>query len=198
MARPNRALTIADEAGEPMARPWLAPLVSFVVLLALYLATLAPSVVGGDSGELTATSVLGGVPHPPGFPVFAILARLFAALPFGPSVAWRVNLLSAVSTAAAAGLLCAVVQRLSASVAAGFLAAALFGTNPIVWHNATAAEVFGLNAFFVALALWLWQRIERKPTSRKVFALCLASGLAMGTTTRSSSWAALCCCARCG
>ncbi len=163
-----------------MARPWLAPLVSFVVLLALYLATLAPSVVGGDSGELTATSVLGGVPHPPGFPVFAILARLFAALPFGPSVAWRVNLLSAVSTAAAAGLLCAVVQRLSASVAAGFLAAALFGTNPIVWHNATAAEVFGLNAFFVALALWLWQRIERKPTSRKVFALCLASGLAMG------------------
>jgi len=113
------------------------------------------------TGELTAAAVLGGVPHPPGFPVFAILARLFAALPFGPCVAWRVNLLSAVSTAAAAGVLCAVAQRLSGSMAAGFLAAALFGTNPIVWHNATAAEVFGLNAFFVALALWLWQNNHR-------------------------------------
>jgi hypothetical protein len=180
LARSKRAQVPVDEAVEPVGRPWLAPLVSFVVLLALYVATLAPSVVGGDSGELTAVSVLGGVPHPPGFPVFAMLARLFAALPFGPSVAWRVNLLSAVSTAAAAGFLCATAQRLSNSVAAGCLAAALFGTNPIVWHNATAAEVFGLNAFFVALALWLWQRIEREPTSRGMFALCLASGLAMG------------------
>jgi hypothetical protein len=180
LARPKRAQAPTDEALEPVRRPWLAPLVSSVGLLVLYVATLAPSVVGGDSGELTAAAVLGGVPHPPGFPVFAILARLFAALPFGPCVAWRVNLLSAVSTAAAAGVLCAVAQRLSGSMAAGFLAAALFGTNPIVWHNATAAEVFGLNAFFVALALWLWQRIERQPTSHRVFALCLASGLAMG------------------
>jgi len=42
---------------------------------------LAPTVVGGDSGELTAAAVTGGVPHPPGYPVFALLARLFAALP---------------------------------------------------------------------------------------------------------------------
>jgi len=150
------------------------------MLLALYLATLAPTVVGGDSGELTAAAVTGGVPHPPGYPVFSLLARLFAALPFGPSIAWRVNLLSAVSTATAAGLLCATVQLWTRRAAAGLLAAGLFGTNPLVWHYAATAEVFGLNAMFGALALYLWLRIERVPTRRQVFALAFACGLGMG------------------
>jgi len=187
----SRAARPADPAGSrsdvprvdaPAAstRPWLAPIGVFVALLALYLATLAPTITGGDSGELTAAAVTGGVPHPPGYPVFALLARLFAAMPVGHSIAWRVNLLSAVSTAAAAGLLCATVQRWTASAAAGLLAAGLFGTNPLVWHHATAAEVFGLNAFFGALALFLWLGIERAPTRRRVFGLAFACGLAMG------------------
>jgi hypothetical protein len=136
--------------------------------------------VGGDSGELMSSSLTGGVPHPPGYPVFALLARLFATLPFGPCIAWRVNLLSAVSTAAAAGLLCATAQRWTGRAAAGLLAAGLFGTNPLVWHHATTAEVFGLNAMFGALALYLWLRIEREPVRRRVFVLAFACGLGMG------------------
>ena len=50
-------------------RAWAAPVVAFVCLLVLYIATLAPSVMGGDSGELTAAALTGGVPHPPGYPV---------------------------------------------------------------------------------------------------------------------------------
>jgi hypothetical protein len=149
-------------------------------LLALYVFTLAPTVVGGDSGELIAAAVTGGVPHPPGYPVFALLARLFAVLPFGPSIAWRVNLLSAVSAAAAAGLLCATVQLWTRRAAAGLLAAGLFGTNPLVWHYAVTTEVFGLNAMFGAVALYLWLRIERAPARPQVFALALACGLGMG------------------
>jgi len=169
-----------SDVTEASARSWLAPLGAFVALLALYVATLAPTVAGGDSGELTAAAVTGGVPHPPGYPVFALLARLFGILPFGPCIAWRVNLLSAVSTAAAAGLLCATAQLWTASASAGLLAAALFGTNPLVWHHATSAEVFGLNAMFGALALFLWLHIERAPARRLVLALALACGLGMG------------------
>ena len=169
-----------SDVTEASARSWLAPLGAFVALLALYVATLAPTVAGGDSGELTAAAVTGGVPHPPGYPVFALLARLFGILPFGPCIAWRVNLLSAASTAAAAGLLCATVQLWTGRAAAGLLAAGLFGTNPLVWHHATTAEVFGLNAMFGALALFLWLRIEREPARRRVFVLAFACGLGMG------------------
>jgi hypothetical protein len=150
-----------------------------LLLAVLYIATLHPSVAGGDSGELTSAALTGGVPHPPGYPLFALLARLFAALPLGHSPAWRVNLVSALSMAAAGGLACAVVQSWTRNAAAGLLAAALFGTNPMVWSHATGAEVFGLNVMFVALALYLWSRIEHSLSRRDVLALLFASGLAM-------------------
>lgn len=161
-------------------RRWLGPLACFLALLVVYVFGLAPTVAGGDSGELTASALTGGVPHPPGYPIFALLARVFAFVPLGPSIAWRVNLLSAVAMAATGGLLCAIVQRWTGKLTAGLLAAALFGTNPVVWHYACTAEVFGLNAMFVALTLYLWVRIEADPTSREVLALAFVSGLAMG------------------
>jgi hypothetical protein len=161
------------------AHVWVASAVAFVGLIALYIATLAPSVLGGDSGELTTAALTGGVPHPPGYPLFALLARLFAALPLGHSPAWRVNLLSATSTATAAALACAMVSLWTRKVTAGLVAAALFGTNSVVWLHATSAEVFGLNALLVALAFLLWLCVERTQTRRFVFALCFTCGLAM-------------------
>jgi len=157
----------------------VAPAVAFVGLLALYVATLAPSIMGGDSGELTSSALTGGVPHPPGYPLFALLARLFTALPLGHSPAWRVNLLSATATAAAGALVCATVALWTRERAAGLVAAALFGTNSVVWLHAVSAEVFGLNAMFVGLAFLLWLCVERTATRRFVFALCFACGLAM-------------------
>jgi hypothetical protein len=161
------------------SRNLIGPLIVFLALLALYVASLAPSVMGGDSGELTTAALTGGVPHPPGYPLFAMLARLFAALPLGHSPAWRVNLLSAVSTAGAAALLCATVRLWTRELASGLVAAVLFGTNSVVWRHATSTEVFGLNAFFVALAFLLWLCVERTAARRFVFALCFACGLAM-------------------
>jgi hypothetical protein len=179
---PAPATTGIPSAGQAVlvgGSPWLGPLVAFACLLALYVATLAPSVMGGDSGELTTAALTGGVPHPPGYPLFAMLARLFAALPLGHSPAWRVNLLSATSTAAAAAVLCATVQLWTREAASGLVAAALFGTNTVVWRHATSAEVFGLNVFFVALAFLLWLHVERTAARRHVFALAIACGLAM-------------------
>jgi hypothetical protein len=171
----------APDAQVALASPlaWVAPAVAFVGLLALYVATLAPSIMGGDSGELTASALTGGVPHPPGYPLFALLARLFAALPLGHSPAWRVNLLSATSTAAAGALVCATVALWTRERAAGLVAAALFGTNSVVWLHAVSAEVFGLNAMFVGLAFLLWLCVERTAARRFVFALCFTCGLAM-------------------
>jgi hypothetical protein len=178
-ARATTSLWGPDSATEQAAWTRLAPYLAFLFLAVLYTATLHPSVAGGDSGELTAAALTGGVPHPPGYPLFALLARLFAALPLGHTPAWRVNLLSALSMAAAGGLACAVVQSWTRSVVAGLWVAALFGTNPMVWSYATGAEVFGLNAMFVALAFHLWSRAQRSHSRGDVLALVFASGLAM-------------------
>jgi hypothetical protein len=167
----------ASCAGGPHA--WVAPAVAFVCLLALYVATLAPSVMGGDSGELTASALTGGVPHPPGYPLFAMLARLFAALPLGHSPAWRVNLLSATSTAAAGAVVCATVALWTRERAAGWWRRR--SSARIRWSGCTpprprcSASTPCSWRSRSALAL----RRAHAKARRFVFALCFASGLAM-------------------
>jgi hypothetical protein len=170
---------VLSSAGGPTAWARFAPVLAFLVFVALYGATLTPSVAGGDSGELAAAALTGGVPHPSGYPLFALLARLFAALPLGHTAIWRINLLSAVSMAAASGLLCAAVQVWTRNAAAGLMAAALFGTSPVVWSNATSTEVFGLNALCIAVAIYLWSRIERTCSRFDVYGLLFVCGLGM-------------------
>jgi hypothetical protein len=117
---------------------------------AVYAATLAPTVTGGDSGELVAVAATFGIAHPPGYPLYTLLAAAFARLvPFG-EVAWRVHLLSAVCGAAAAGLAAWSAARLSGQPAGGIVAAALFAFSPLVWPYAVTAEVFALNNAFAA------------------------------------------------
>lgn len=70
-------------------------LLVFLISFTVYLMTLAPTVYVGDSGELIAASYTLGIPHPPGYPLFTILGKIFITLiPIG-SIAYRVNLLSA-------------------------------------------------------------------------------------------------------
>jgi len=66
----------------------------FIVALATYSATLAPGVVLVDSGELIVAARNLGVAHPPGFPLYVLLAHLATLIPVG-SVAVRVNFASA-------------------------------------------------------------------------------------------------------
>jgi hypothetical protein len=122
--------------------------------LVVYVATLNPTLAGGDSGELTASAYAGGAAHPPGFPLYSLLARLFCFIPIG-SVAWRVNLLSAVANAAAVSVLFAVIRLHTGSLLGAALGAGAFAFSAVVWRYALVAEVFALNNLFVALLLLL-------------------------------------------
>lgn len=72
----------------------------FVVALTTYTLTLAPTVTLVDSGELILAASTLGVAHPPGFPLYVMLAHLATLIPIG-SVAVRVNFASAVFAALA-------------------------------------------------------------------------------------------------
>jgi hypothetical protein len=138
-------------------------LAAFALLIYVY--TLYPTVGGGDSGELTAAACQFGVVHPPGYPIETLLGHLFTHIPYG-TLAWRVNLLSAVADAGAAAVLALAVTDWAASVWAGLLAGGLFALSPLVWTYAITAEVFALNNLFAAGLLYLsvrWaQRRERE------------------------------------
>ena len=87
----------------------------FVVALLIYGLTLAPTVTLVDSGELIVAARFLGVAHPPGFPLYLILAHLVSLLPFG-SIAFRINSASAIFAALACGILTLVAAELIAGI----------------------------------------------------------------------------------
>ena len=95
---------VIHRAAAPAARPALAlALLVGLTSLVVYLLTLAPSITwqhhGADSAELAVAAAVLGVPHPPGYPTWTLLAWLFTHLPLA-ELAQRVALLSAFSAAA--------------------------------------------------------------------------------------------------
>ncbi len=133
---------------------WLGILFIWLALVPLYLLTM-PHVAGrADTFEFQVVIPQLGIAHPTGYPLYILLGRLFAALPFG-SIAWRINLASAVFAALAAAFLFLAGRRFWKEPLAALLAAVLFGLAPTLWSQAIVAEVYALHALFVAAILWL-------------------------------------------
>jgi tetratricopeptide (TPR) repeat protein len=128
----------------------LAGAVVFVGTLGVYAWTLCPTVPSGDSGELIAAAHVWGVAHPPGYPLFTMLAALAdRLLPWGEP-AWRINLLTAACGAVAATLVYVLTLRITGTMASAIFAAAVYGLAGVVWTYASVAEVFALNSALCA------------------------------------------------
>jgi len=156
----------------------LASAAAFLLPLALYVATLAPTVTLEDSGELIAGAFHLGVVHPPGYPLWCLLAHAFTWIPFA-SVAERVHLASAAFAAGAAWLTFLVARRWTGSAAAALGAALALAVSRIFWSQAVIAEVYSLAALFAILLVELAERFQASHDPRWLLGLALAAGLSL-------------------
>jgi len=146
----------------------LAPVAFALATLCVYASTMYPSAAGGDATEFAFIACdFPAVPHPPGYPTFALLtafaSRAFRAMRFG-GPAWGSNFASASCGAAASGVLYAAIRdavggrregsTTIATHAAAALGAGLFACGKNTWTNTIQSEVFGLNNLFVAAAVY--------------------------------------------
>src|SRR4051812_27018404 len=90
---------------------YLAAGVVSLVVLVLYLLTLAPSTSMWDTSEYIAAAYVLGIPHPPGNPFFVLIGRVASLLPIGGTIAARINVLAALCSAVSAGLWFLVCER---------------------------------------------------------------------------------------
>jgi hypothetical protein len=94
---------------------YLAAGIASVLVLVLYLVTLAPSTAMWDTSEYIAAAYILGLPHPPGNPFFVLIGKFFSLLPIAGSIAARVNILAAVSSAVSAGMWFLITERVLVS-----------------------------------------------------------------------------------
>ncbi len=159
------------------------PAFAGLAALALYLATRHRGLPAGDSGELITVAATGGVAHPPGYPLWTMLAGAWLhAFPLG-SVAARLDAFSAVVAALAVALLAAAIQRATRSPIAALVGAAAFAIATPAWKVARVAEVFALNALFAACVLLALAGVgdDRDPdrARRRALACALLGALAL-------------------
>src|SRR5215218_2612248 len=90
---------------------YLAAGIASLLVLCLYILTLAPSTAMWDTSEYIAAAYTFGLPHPPGNPFFVLIGRFFSLVPVATTVAARINVLAALSSAAAAAMWFLVTER---------------------------------------------------------------------------------------
>ncbi|MEJ2540884.1 MAG: DUF2723 domain-containing protein [Gemmatimonadota bacterium] len=151
--------------------PYLWAALAGGLVFALYAVTLAPTTAFWDTSEYIATGHIMGIPHPPGNPLFVVLARAWSILlePLGLSVAVRINLFSAFMSAGAHAFWFLVIHhvlrffspdRTFRLVGAG-VAVLVSSTAFTVWNQSNVNEkVYTVSLLTIALLSWLairWQ-----------------------------------------
>ena len=143
---------------------------TFVVALITYTLTLEPTVSFWDCGEYITTSVKLEVGHPPGAPVFQLIANVMSQLALGDVTrqAYWVNFTSGLSSALSIPFLFWTITMLAkklvrgeeslgqniAILGSGLVGALAFTWSDSFWYSAVEGEVYAMSSFFTAAAFW--------------------------------------------
>jgi len=147
--------------------------------LALYVRTMAPGLLPGDSGEFQTMAILLGHTHPTGYPIYLILAKLISLLPIGDAI-WRVNLFSALMAALTVAGVHAAGRLLTERRAVAASGALALAVSPTFWSQAIIAEVYTPGAAFliwILVALLSWDATNRP---HALLVAGLLGGLSLG------------------
>ncbi|MBO5685585.1 MAG: DUF2723 domain-containing protein, partial [Alistipes sp.] len=176
--------------------------VVFAVAALTYLLTMEPVSSLWDCSEFIATSYKLEVGHPPGAPLFMMLARL--ATLFAPSpdyVAMCVNAMNAFASAFCILFLFWTITHLArrlvernggrmtaanqwAVLGSGAVGALAYTFTDTFWFSAVEGEVYALSSMFTALVVWLmlkWEEEADQPhATRWIILITYLMGLSIG------------------
>ena len=174
----------------------------FAIAAVTYLWTMEPSSSLWDCAEFIAVSYKLEVGHPPGAPLFMLLARI--ATMFAPSVHYVPHMVNAMNALASAFCILFMFwtithiarrlcekdgEQLTVSTAVAVLGAGAVGAlaytfTDTFWFSAVEGEVYALSSMFTALVVWLMLKWEEEADSphamRWIVLIAYCMGLSIG------------------
>ena len=180
----------------------ISALLALLVSAVTYLLTIEPSASFWDCGEFIASSYKLEVGHPPGNPVFQLIARFFTMFGDNMHAAILVNAMSALCSALTIFFLYLTivwfVKRVVKPSADGTYtvsqAIAIFGSGLVgalaycfsdtFWFSAVEGEVYAMSSLFTAAVFWLmtvwYDRADRPHSLKWVVLIAFLMGLSIG------------------
>ena len=174
----------------------------FAIATLSYILTIEPTSSLWDCSEFIATSYKLEVGHPPGAPLFMMLARLASMLAPKPEyVPMMINGLNAVASGFCILFLFWTIthlarrimqregeqmsrSRMILTLGAGAVGALAYAYTDTFWFSAVEGEVYALSSMFTALVVWLmlrWEENADSPTSmRWIILIAYLMGLSIG------------------
>lgn len=134
-------------------KDWL--IVFILPVFFVYLYNLSPGIFSADSGEMAAAAKTLGIPHPPGYPLYTLIAHLFLKIPVNLTPAGKISLFSVLTSILALciflKLLLKILKRKIISVTVVLILAFCYP----FWLYSEVVEVFSLNNLLAIVLLYL-------------------------------------------
>ena len=181
--------------------------VVFLISAFTYLSTIEPTASFWDCGEFIASSYKLEVGHPPGNPVFQIIARFFTMFTGPSKAAVMVNCMSALCSALTIFFLYLTIvfftkrliipkkrpdgsagdYSIGESIAifgSGAVGALAYCFSDTFWFSAVEGEVYAMSSLFTAIVVWAmtkWYESEdRRYANRWIVLISFLMGLSIG------------------
>ncbi len=146
-----------------------------LIIFLVYFWTTSSSVVLEDDGYFLLSAYFNGISHPPGYPLYTVIAHLFSQIPVG-SVALRVHLLSSIFAVMATIILWLFMEKLTNNRIVASVTIICLAFSDIFWSQAIISEVYSLNVLLVLLLVYLSFEISSETRyNKKIIYICLMS-----------------------
>jgi hypothetical protein len=139
----------------------------WLVAFSIYVKTGSPTLLScGDSAELVTASYTLGVPHAPGYPIYAMLGKLFSLIPFG-TIAQRYCIFTGFFASLAAVNLFLILFLLTRKALLSLAGGLTLAFSYHFWLYGHIPEISALNIFFVSLLFLILLGLSHSHVKRK-------------------------------
>jgi len=155
------------------------PIGVFLITSIFYVNNLSNSVYGGDSGDFLAASIVNGIPHPSGYPLYTMIGIVFMkVIPFG-TLAFKFGLFSSIISSVGVAILYLTIRNLTQNRFLSLTSALTVAFSFPFWLYAEVVEVIALHNFFIILLLYLTTIYIQSKQPKDLLWLAFAAGLSL-------------------
>jgi hypothetical protein len=161
--------------------PAASAVLSFLIPFVIYFRSLSTWAQASDTGEMQTVPYILGIPHPTGFPLFVLLGWVFSHIVAVSTVAWRMNLLSALEMAGAAAVIRLLALSLGAAELPALGASLVFAVTNVAWTKGSHTDVHALSLLLSLLTFLAIVRFAQTDRQSALIWGALAFGLGLAT-----------------